>query len=212
MVSSLSLFYVFTLSTLFAPVQLSPSLILAAQMEAPLRAQYEPSLEPLGLTLDHATKPLSHMDPDSCPSLNTDHVLQSGQVDYLHGSQFSPNGAPTPDSVSLSTNIDVSTFVDEEEECLVDSQPICFSENPFLVANRKGKGQPAGEQILSGPPVGYGKQGQLQPWLFSKASRLVECGLKAAWCVLQRTDYCSVHMFQSYGLFVCIEPLFLTFF
>ncbi|XP_063063083.1 protein scribble homolog isoform X4 [Engraulis encrasicolus] len=58
---------------------------------------------------------------------------------------------------------------EEEEECLVDSQPICFSENPFLVANRKGKGRPPQERILSGPPTGYGKAGQLQPWLFSKA-------------------------------------------
>lgn len=61
---------------------------------------------------------------------------------------------------------------EEEEECLVDSQPICFSENPFLVANRKGKGRPPQERILSGPPVGYGKKGQLQPWLYSKARGL----------------------------------------
>lgn len=60
----------------------------------------------------------------------------------------------------------------EDEECLVDSQPICFSENPFLVANRKSKGRPSEERILSGPPVGYGRSGQLQPWLYSKASSL----------------------------------------
>ncbi|XP_031439490.1 protein scribble homolog isoform X1 [Clupea harengus] len=58
---------------------------------------------------------------------------------------------------------------EEEEECLVDSQPICFSENPFLLANRKGKGRPPQERVLSGPPVGYGKKGQLQPWMYSKA-------------------------------------------
>ncbi|KAG5268635.1 hypothetical protein AALO_G00214740 [Alosa alosa] len=58
---------------------------------------------------------------------------------------------------------------EEEEECLVDSQPICFSENPFLVANRKGKGRPPQERILSGPPVGYGKQGQLKTWQYTKA-------------------------------------------
>ncbi len=149
-------------------------------MEAPLQAP----LEPLGFDLGHSTKPLGHMDPESsCPSLNTDHLPQSEHADYLHGSQFSPNGTSTSDSVGSSTTINSSTFVDEEEESLVDSQPICFKENPFLVANRKGKGRPPGEQILSGPPVGYGKQGQLQPWLFSKASRLPECGVEAAWCV-----------------------------
>lgn len=72
----------------------------------------------------------------------------------------------------------------------MDSQPICFKENPFLVANRKGKSLPAGERILSGPPVGYGKQGQLQPWLFSKASGLPECGLEAAWCVTAHSLLC----------------------
>ncbi|KAG8009568.1 Protein scribble-like protein [Nibea albiflora] len=163
----------------------STSVSLAAPMEAPLQAQYGAPLEPLGFGLGHPTKPLSHMDPESCPSLNAEHLLQSEHTDYLHGSQFSPNGTSTTDSVGSSTTINSSTCAaDEEEECLVDSQPICFKENPFLVANRKGKGRPVGEQILSGPPVGYGKQGQLQPWLFSKASRLgLECGLEAAWCV-----------------------------
>lgn len=153
-------------------------------MEAPLQAQYGAPLEPLGFGLGHPTNPLSHMDPESCPSLNAEHLLQSEHADYLQGSQFSPNGTSTTDSAGSSTTINSSTCAaEEEEECMVDSQPICFKENPFLVANRKGKGRPAGEQILSGPPVGYGKQGQLQPWLFSKASRLPECGLEAAWCV-----------------------------
>ncbi|XP_054863204.1 protein scribble homolog isoform X5 [Amphiprion ocellaris] len=137
----------------------STSVTLTAPMEAPLQAQFGAPLEPLGFGLP--TKPLGHMDPES--SLNTDH-------DYLLGSQFSPNGTSTAESSAASST---STFIpeggEEEEECLVDSQPICFKENPFLVANRKGKGRPPGEQILSGPPVGYGRQGQLQPWLFSKA-------------------------------------------
>ncbi|XP_042366462.1 LOW QUALITY PROTEIN: protein scribble homolog [Plectropomus leopardus] len=141
----------------------STSVSLTAPMEAPLQAQYGAPLEPLGFGLVHPTKPVSHTDPESCPALNT-------EPDYLHGSQFSPNGTSTSDSAGSSTTINSSTFApEEEEECLVDSQPICFKENPFLVANRKGKGRPPGEQILSGPPVGYGKQGQLQPWLFSKA-------------------------------------------
>lgn len=149
----------------FAPVQFSTPVSLTAPMEAPLQAQYGAPLEPLGFGLGHTTQPLSHMDPESCPSLNTDH-------DYLNGSQFSPNETSATDSAGSSTTINSSTFAPEEEESLVDSQPICFKENPFLVANRKGKGRPLGEQILSGPPVGYGKQGQLQPWLFSKASCL----------------------------------------
>lgn len=153
-------------------------------MEAPLQAQYGAPLEPLGFGLGQPTNPLSLTDPESCPSLSTEHLPDSEHTDYLpYGSQFSPNGTSTTDSAGSSTTINSSTFAAEEEESLVDSQPICFNENPFLVANRKGKGRPRGEQILSGPPVGYGKQGQLQPWLFSKASRLPECGLEAAWCV-----------------------------
>lgn len=73
---------------------------------------------------------------------------------------------------------------EEEEECLVDSQPICFSENPFLVANRKGKGRPLQDRILSGPPVGYGKKGQLQTWLHTKARGLQSvCDCVPAWHV-----------------------------
>ena len=165
------------LSSLSAPVQFSPSVSLTAPMEAPLQAQYGAPLEPLGFGLGNPTNPLEHTDPESFSSLNMEH---------LHESQFSPNGTSITDSAGSSTTINSSTFAPEEEgeeENLVDSQPICFKENPFLVANRKGKGRPPGQQILSGPPVGYGKQGQLKPWLFSKASRLPECGLEAAWCV-----------------------------
>lgn len=165
-----------SLSVPLFPVQFSTSLSLTAPMEAPLQAQYGAPLEPLGFSLAQPTNP--HMNHQSSQSLNADH-------DFHHGSQFSPNGTTMSDSAGSSTTISSSTCLaeGEEEECLVDSQPICFNENPFLVANRKGKGRPAGEQILSGPPVGYGRQGQLQPWLFSKASRLPECGLEAAWCV-----------------------------
>lgn len=57
----------------------------------------------------------------------------------------------------------------ETPECLIDSQPIPFSENPFVVANRRGK---AG---LGGPPLGYGRGGVLKTSLYSKAS--------SVWCV-----------------------------
>ncbi|XP_061615076.1 protein scribble homolog isoform X6 [Phyllopteryx taeniolatus] len=119
----------------------SPSLSPTAPMEAPLQAQYNAPLEPLGFSLSHPPNP--HADPASSPSL------------------FSSK----EDSVGSTATLNLAA---QDEESLVDSQPICFKENPFLVANRKGKGLPPGQQILSGPPVGYGKQGQLQPWLFSK--------------------------------------------
>ncbi|XP_034998244.2 protein scribble homolog isoform X6 [Hippoglossus stenolepis] len=140
----------------------STSSTVTAPMEAPLQAQYGAPLEPLGFSLVHPTNPLSHMDPESCPGLNAEH-------DFLNGSQFAPNGSSSADSACSSTTINSATFAPEEEENLVDSQSICFKENPFLVANRRGKGRPPGQQVLSGPPVGYGKPGQLQPWLFSKA-------------------------------------------
>lgn len=136
-------------------------------MEAPLQVPCGPPLDPIDGILGHAVKPLTQEDPQSCPGLGHGH----GSADYLHGSQFSPNGTSATDSAGSSTTLDSSIFTGDEEESLVDSQPICFKENPFLVANRKGKGRPPGEQILSGPPVGYGRHGQLQPWLFSKARR-----------------------------------------
>lgn len=141
-------------------------------MEAPPQAGAP--LEPLGFGLAPPTKPLDRTDPESRPRLNAEH-------DHLHGSQVSPNGTSVADSAGSSTTL--NSLAPEEEENLVDSQPICFRENPFLVANRRGKGQ----QVLSGPPVGYGKSGQLQPWLFNKASRLPECGVEAAWCVTAHT-------------------------
>ncbi|XP_029866813.1 protein scribble homolog isoform X48 [Aquila chrysaetos chrysaetos] len=54
-----------------------------------------------------------------------------------------------------------------EQECMIDSQPILFSENPFVVANRRGKA--AGKACLGGPPLGYGREGVLKTNLYSKA-------------------------------------------
>lgn len=125
-------------------------------MEAPLQSQCGRPLEPLGFSLGHGTQSLSRLDPESCTN---------DPEDYLHGSQFFPSQNAITNGAGSSTTVNSST---QEEECLIDSQPICFEENPFLVANRGGK------QILSGPPVGYGKRGQLQPWLHSKASSLAE--------------------------------------
>ncbi|XP_053101704.1 protein scribble homolog isoform X3 [Hemicordylus capensis] len=50
-----------------------------------------------------------------------------------------------------------------EEESSVDSQPIPFSANPFVVANRQGKA------ALGGPPLGYGQSGVLKTSLYAKA-------------------------------------------
>ncbi|XP_014868999.1 PREDICTED: protein scribble homolog isoform X15 [Poecilia mexicana] len=122
----------------------SASVTLTAPMEAPLPANHGAPIEPFG-----SGKPAEPL------------------TDYLHQSQLSHNGTS---SVPDSPAVDSTVSPEEEEECLVDSQPMCFSENPFLVANRRGRGLPPGERILSGPPVGYGRQGKLQPWLFSKAS------------------------------------------
>ncbi|XP_076026560.1 protein scribble homolog isoform X11 [Genypterus blacodes] len=140
--------------------RLSAPLSLTAPMEAPLQAQYGAPLEPPGFDFGPPTSSSPyHTDPDSCPGLNPESE-----------SQFSPNGTSTPPLSGSTSTLDSTTFATaEDEECLVDSQPICFKENPFLVANRKGKGRPPGQQILSGPPVGYGKQGHLKPWLYSKA-------------------------------------------
>ncbi|XP_031759457.1 protein scribble homolog isoform X5 [Xenopus tropicalis] len=54
----------------------------------------------------------------------------------------------------------------EPEEVLVDCQPILFSENPFIVANKKRAG--AGGATLSGPPTGYGSAGLLKTTVYSK--------------------------------------------
>lgn len=103
---------------------------------------------------------------------------------------------------------------EEEEECLVDSQPISFQENPFLVANRKGKGRPPAERVLSGPPVGYGKHGQLQTSLYSKASCPQQhacfqtawfhiaplCPITASMCYTLAPAACRIENFPRYLL------------
>uniref|UniRef100_A0AAZ3R6U8 Protein scribble homolog n=1 Tax=Oncorhynchus tshawytscha TaxID=74940 RepID=A0AAZ3R6U8_ONCTS len=123
----------------------APSVCVTAFMEAPLQTQCSAPLEPLGFGLGQPSTSLYHVDPHALPQSCPTMITESEQ-------EAPPTGE------------------DEEEEILVDSQPINFSENPFLVANRKGKGRPPSECILSGPPMGYGSGGKLQPWLFSKAS------------------------------------------
>ncbi|XP_073399385.1 protein scribble homolog isoform X10 [Dendrobates tinctorius] len=54
----------------------------------------------------------------------------------------------------------------DAEEALVDCQSILFSENPFVLANKK----PPGSRGLSlgGPPTGYGTSGVLKTTVYSK--------------------------------------------
>ncbi|XP_075067645.1 protein scribble homolog isoform X3 [Mixophyes fleayi] len=54
----------------------------------------------------------------------------------------------------------------ESEEVLVDCQSLLFSENPFVVANKKRPG--ASSVTLGGPPTGYGKSGVLKTTVYSK--------------------------------------------
>ncbi|KAM6953296.1 protein scribble homolog [Aplochiton taeniatus] len=131
-------------------------------LPAPMDAQCAALLEPLGVGLGQPTTSLYHMEL---------HMMVGPRP--VLDSQPSPVSNPANTTLVSSTLINsASTSVtgeEEEGECLVDSQPICFSENPFLLANRKGKRRPSQERVLSGPPVGYSRNGQLQPWLFNKA-------------------------------------------
>uniref|UniRef100_A0AAY5KKV9 Protein scribble homolog n=1 Tax=Esox lucius TaxID=8010 RepID=A0AAY5KKV9_ESOLU len=138
----------------------SPSVLSTAPMDSHCSAP----IEPLGFGLGLPPISLYHMDPhalpQSCTTMNT-------EAKRLYMSQYSPSPSITSSNQEVAKQ--EAPTIEEEEEVLVDSQPINFSENPFLVANRKGKGCGPSERILSGPPVGYGSGGKLQPWLFNKA-------------------------------------------
>uniref|UniRef100_A0A8C1EB98 Protein scribble homolog n=1 Tax=Cyprinus carpio carpio TaxID=630221 RepID=A0A8C1EB98_CYPCA len=132
----------------------SPSFATFFTMEAAMPAV---PVDPLGFEKVHAS--MYHVEPVALPSSPVCPAASSAASKPPQTDTWDPLTAPG-----------VPQEAKEEEECLVDSQPICFSENPFLVANRKSKGRPPDERILSGPPVGYGRHGQLQPWLYSKSS------------------------------------------
>ncbi|XP_036791300.1 protein scribble homolog isoform X11 [Oncorhynchus mykiss] len=145
--------------------RLSPSVSATAPMEAPIQAQCSFTVEPLGFDLGQPPTslfPLPHALPQSGPIMNT-------EAGPLYMFQHSPSPLITASNQGAARQEALPTGEDEEVVVLVDSQPINFTENPFLVANRRGKGCPPSERILSGPPVGYGSAGKLQPWLFSKA-------------------------------------------
>ncbi|RXN17343.1 scribble-like protein [Labeo rohita] len=114
----------------------SPSFATFFTMEAAVPAG---PVDPLGFEKVHASmyhvEPIAHPSSPVCPAASS--------------AASKPPQADTWDPLPAQG---VSQEAEEEEECLVDSQPICFSENPFLVANRKSKGRPPEERILSGPP------------------------------------------------------------
>ena len=188
-------------------VQFSPPLRPSAPMEAALQAQRLPSLEPLGFGLGHPSAALYPSDPQAAAPYPSDPhpttALFPTDPQALPGTN-QENGLlhvcpPSPDatsfsqsdatislaSTSLASTPLASTSAslngeEDEDECLVETQSICFSENPFLVANRRGKGRPPAERILSGPPVGYGRGGKLQPWMYNKARGPGQAGCMAA--------------------------------
>ncbi|XP_049686054.1 protein scribble homolog isoform X27 [Accipiter gentilis] len=92
--------------------------------------------------------PQDHASPDKCTS-----GAEKPQLD-----KQDPTGCPLSQDQMPKT---------PEQECMIDSQPILFSENPFVVANRRGKA--AGKACLGGPPLGYGREGVLKTNLYSKA-------------------------------------------
>nr|XP_023688602.1 protein scribble homolog isoform X19 [Paramormyrops kingsleyae] len=140
--------------------QFSHSVALAVPMEAPLQAHLILSLESVGSNpaeppqVSPTLSPASSLEADisRCPPAKGPplcHILNSPPSSHMSGQEATPPA-------------------DQPEESLVDCKPILFSENPFLVANRKGRGCPPEQHLLSGPPVGYGRQGQLQTSLYSK--------------------------------------------
>ncbi|XP_034159801.2 protein scribble homolog isoform X8 [Pangasianodon hypophthalmus] len=140
--------------------RLSSTFTESCPMESALQARPSGTIEPLCFEKAHAT--LYHVDAPVLPSSSLCSITTSAAPKQTTAMPQDPSPAPTV------------TQEAQEEECLVDSQPICFKENPFLVANRKSKGRPLEERILSGPPTGYGRQGQLQTWLYNKQAPSAE--------------------------------------
>ncbi|XP_053571461.1 protein scribble homolog [Bombina bombina] len=74
-----------------------------------------------------------------------------------------PNLPPSPSAEPRELETPISST--DTEEVLVDSQSILFSDNPFVVANRKRSG--ANGAIIGVPPTGYGSSGVLKTTLYS---------------------------------------------
>ncbi|XP_061209884.1 protein scribble homolog isoform X37 [Neopsephotus bourkii] len=126
------------------------------------RAQYNQASSRMESDCTVLSMPVAQDSRDSCP----DPAIRS--VAALPRDSASPNACTSGAEKPLVDKQDpaggpVSQEQMPEQECLIDSQPILFSQNPFVVANRRGK---AG---LGGPPLGYGRGGVLQTSLYSKA-------------------------------------------
>ncbi|XP_048861652.1 protein scribble homolog isoform X3 [Brienomyrus brachyistius] len=140
--------------------QFSHSVTLTVPMEAPLQAHLVVSLESVG---SNPAEP-PQVSPTLSPASSLEaHILRCPPA---KGSPLCHNLNSSPSSHI--SGQEATPPADQPEESLVDCKPILFSENPFLVANRKSRGCPPEQQPLSGPPVGYGRQGQLQTSLYSK--------------------------------------------
>ncbi|XP_029107910.1 protein scribble homolog [Scleropages formosus] len=148
--------------------QFCPFVALAADMEAPIQAKFIAPLEPRASEVaPHPSSPAgSHTLNSTHPPPQPGCMSQQTPVNL----KVSPHGhVPSiPPQECPPAPAEAVPVGPEEEECLVDSQPISFSDNPFVVANRQGRGQPPERRVLSGPPVGYGRRGQLQTCLHSK--------------------------------------------
>ncbi|KAG9347747.1 hypothetical protein JZ751_003761, partial [Albula glossodonta] len=157
-----------------------PSASPATLMEAPLAPLGHELADPSASGLPPQN--LYHMEPHALgnapPPLSQPHPADGADRPSTYASHLPPvsisappphqvqNGATNPSDESLPLKEEAEPLrvvrlevvppgeeEDDEEECLVDSQPISFKENPFLVANRQGKGRPPAERILSGPPA-----------------------------------------------------------
>ncbi|XP_075703783.1 LOW QUALITY PROTEIN: protein scribble homolog, partial [Rhinoderma darwinii] len=76
-----------------------------------------------------------------------------------------PVTPPSPPVLNPHEAVPPASLTDAEE-VLVDCQSILFSENPFVLANKKRSG--SGRVSLGGPPTGYGNSGVLKTTVYSK--------------------------------------------
>ncbi|XP_075775989.1 protein scribble homolog isoform X28 [Pelodiscus sinensis] len=110
----------------------------------------------------------SEPDPTTGLSSNATSTAQDTASPSKHAERAALVLLPTQEPVGCPLAQDQLPKPQEpEQESMVDSQPILFRENPFVVANRRGKA--AGKACLGGPPLGYGQGGILKTNLYSKA-------------------------------------------
>lgn len=172
----------FSISSIFSsssPLPCSPYFFLILLFSSQ-RVQYNKASSRMEGDCTVPSMPVAQDSRDSCP----DPAI--GSVAALPRDSASPNACTSGTEKPLVDKQDpaggpVSQEQMLEQECLIDSQPILFSQNPFVVANRRGKSG------LGGPPLGYGRGGVLQTSLYSKASSSMVCGMHSHRQGCQRT-------------------------